>query len=252
MRSLDKQNRAELARQTEQLRGAVLDALAHAFKTPLTAIRAASSGLLECGELGATQGQLVALIDEESSKLSVLSTRLLRTAKLESSATKLRREPVVIPELIEEVLAEHADQLDGHPTRFSFSSPFCTTDGDRELLGTAIAQVVDNAAKYSAPGSPIAIRVDDGAGEILISIHNEGSEVSPEEHDRIFERFYRGSGSDHVSSGTGLGLSITKQAAEAHQGRVWVSSERGKGTTFFLSLPCHSRDADETYEYNAE
>ena len=252
MQSLDKQNRAELARQTEQLRTTVLDALAHAFKTPLTAIRAASSGLLECSDLSPTQGQLVALIDEESSKLSALSTRLLRTAKLESSATKLRREPVVIPELIEEILAEHADQLDGHPTRFSFSSPFCTTDGDRELLGTAIAQVVDNAAKYSAPGSPIAIRVDDGAGEILISIHNEGSEVSPEEHDRIFERFYRGSGSDHVSSGTGLGLSITKQAAEAHQGRVWVSSERGKGTTFFLSLPCHSGDADETHEYNAE
>jgi two-component system sensor histidine kinase KdpD len=236
-RSFEKQSHAEAARHSEQLRTAVLDALAHAFKTPLTAIRTASSGLLEAGRLDPAQEDLVTLIDEESDKLNALSTRLLQTAKLEASETRLRKEKVLIPQLIDDILTEYSDQLDGHPTRIFVTNQRCATYGDRELLGTAISQLIDNAAKYSTPGSPIAIAVEDREGEILISVHNEGSEVSPEDHQRIFERFYRSPGSNHRASGTGLGLSITKEAVEAHRGRAWVASEKGKGTTFFLSLP---------------
>ena len=236
-RAFEKQSHAEAARQSEQLRTAVLDALAHAFKTPLTAIRTASSGLLEAGHLDPAQEDLVTLIDEESDKLNALSTRLLQTAKLEAGETKLRKEAVLIPQLIDDILSEHSDQLDGHPTRVSITNQRCATYGDRELLGTAIMQFIDNAAKYSTPGSPIAIAVDDREGEILISVHNEGSEVRPEDRERIFERFYRSPGSNHRASGTGLGLSITREAAQAHRGRAWVNSEQGKGTTFFLSLP---------------
>ncbi|HTB19525.1 MAG TPA: ATP-binding protein [Bryobacteraceae bacterium] len=247
-RSFEKQSHAEAARQSEQLRTAVLDALAHAFKTPLTAIRTASSGLLEAGHLDAPQEDLVTLIDEESDKLNILTTRLLQTAKLEAAETKLSKEAILIPQLIDDILAEHSDQLGGHPTQISITNPRCTTYGDRELLGAAIMQFIDNAAKYSTPGSPIAIAVDDREGEILISVHNEGSEVRPEDRERIFERFYRSPGSNHRAPGTGLGLSITREAAQAHQGRAWVNSENGKGTTFFLSLPCITRGSHEYRE----
>ncbi len=242
-RAFEKQSHAEAARQSEKLRTAVLDALAHAFKTPLTAIRTASSGLLEAGDLDPAQEDLVTLIDEQSDKLNVLSTRLLQTAKLEASETKLRKKTVLVPELIEEILTEHSEQLGGHPAQVSITNQSCATYGDRELLGTAIIQLIDNAAKYSTPGSPIAIAVDDRDAEIIISIRNEGSEVQPEDRERIFERFYRSPGSNHRAPGTGLGLSITKEAAEVHWGRAWVSSEKGKGTTFFLSLPRTDRRA---------
>jgi len=250
-RSFEKQSHAEAARQSEQLRTAVLDALAHAFKTPLTVIRTASSGLLEAGHLNPSQEDLVTLIDQESDKLNVLSTRLLQTAKLEASETKLRKEPVSIPELIDDLLTQHSDQLQGHPTRVSIANPRSVTYADRDLLGTAIMQFVDNAAKYSTPGSPIAIAVDDRDGEILISVHNEGSEVRAEDRERIFERFYRSPGSNHKASGTGLGLSISKEAAEAHRGRAWVTSEKGRGTTFFLSLPPMERRAHGHREHVA-
>ena len=240
-RSFEKQSHAEAARQSEQLRTAVLDALAHAFKTPLTAIRTASSGLLEAGHLDPAQEDLITLIDEESEKLTVLSTKLLQTAKLDASETKLHKEIIVIPQLIEDLLTEHSEQLANHPTQVTIPNQRCATYGDRELLGTAILQFIDNAAKYSTPGSPIEIAVDDRDGEILISVHNEGSEVRPEDRERIFERFYRSPGSNHRAPGTGLGLSITKEAAEAHRGRAWVNSEKGKGTTFFLSLPRSER-----------
>jgi two-component system sensor histidine kinase KdpD len=236
-RSFEKQSHAEAARQSEQLRTAVLDALAHAFKTPLTAIRTASSGLLEAGGLDPAQEDLVTLIDEESDKLTNLSTRLLQTAKLDASETKLRKEMIQIPQLIQEILSDHSGQLGGHPAEVSIANASCATYGDRDLLGTAIMQFIDNAAKYSTPATPIAIAVDDRDGEILISVHNEGSEVRQEDRERIFERFYRSPGSNHRAPGTGLGLSIAKKAAEAHQGRTWVQSEEGKGTTFFLSLP---------------
>jgi two-component system sensor histidine kinase KdpD len=240
-RAFEKQSHAEAARQSEQLRTAVLDALAHAFKTPLTAIRTASSGLLEAGHLDPAQVDLVTLIDEESDKLNVLSTRLLQTARLDASETKLRKETVLIPQLIDEILTKHSDQLGGRPTQVSIANQRCATYGDRELLGTAIMQFIDNAAKYSTPGSPIAIAVDDRDGEILISVHNEGSKVRAEDRERIFERFYRSPGSNHRAPGTGLGLSITKEAAQVHRGRAWVNSEEGKGTTFFLSLPLTER-----------
>jgi len=240
-RAFEKQSYAEAARQSEQLRTAVLDALAHAFKTPLTAIRTASSGLLEAGHLDPAQEDLVTLIDEESDKLNALSTRLLQTARLEASETKLRKETVLIPQLIDEILTKHSDQLGGHLAQVSITNQRCATYGDRELLGTAIMQFIDNAAKYSTPGSPIAIAVDDRDGEVLISVHNEGSKVRAEDRERIFERFYRSPGSNHRAPGTGLGLSITKEAAQVHRGRAWVNSEEGKGTTFFLSLPLTER-----------
>ena len=157
--------------------------------------------------------------------------------KLDASETKLHKEMVVIPQLIEQILAQHSGQLGGHPAEVSMTNPQCATYGDRELLGTAIIQFIDNAAKYSTPASPIAIAVNDSDGEIVISVHNEGSEVRQEDRERIFDRFYRSPGSNHRAPGTGLGLSIAKKAAEAHQGRAWVQSEQGKGTTFFLSLP---------------
>jgi two-component system sensor histidine kinase KdpD len=236
-RSFEKESRAEAARQSEQLRTTVLDALAHAFKTPLTAIRTASSGLLEAGGLSAAQEDLSSLIDEESAKLNELTTRLLQTAKLEAAETRLRLEDVGLYELVDQVLTEHSEQLDGHAVQISIGNPHLATRGDRELLAAAVTQYIDNAAKYSTPGSPIAISVEESDDGILISVHNEGPLVRPEDRERIFERFYRSPGSSHRAAGTGLGLSITKKAAEAHRGRAWVQSEEGKGTTFFLSLP---------------
>ncbi len=235
--SFEKESRAEAGRQSEQLRTTVLDSLAHAFKTPLTAIRAASSGLLETGGLGSTQEVLASLIEHESAKLNDLATRLLQTAKLETVETRLRHENVLISELMDEVLMQHSEQLDGHTVKVSLGNPDIAARADRGLLNAAVTQYIDNAAKYSTPGSPIAISVEENDAAILISVHNEGSIVRPEDRERIFERFYRGPGLNHAAPGTGLGLSITKKAAEAHQGQAWVESEEGKGTTFFLSLP---------------
>jgi two-component system, OmpR family, sensor histidine kinase KdpD len=109
--------------------------------------------------------------------------------------------------------------------------------GDRELIAMGIAQLVDNAAKYSTPGSVITISAEHRGKETVLSVHNNGPVIEPEDREKIFERFYRGKGTGHLAAGTGIGLSVTRRAAEAHSGRAWVDSEEGRGTTFYFALP---------------
>jgi two-component system sensor histidine kinase KdpD len=236
VRSFDRESRAEAGRQSEQLRAAVLDALAHAFKTPLTAIRVASSGLLETSNLTEGDTALVTLIDEESERLNHLATRLLQMARIDAGEVRVRHDEVSVPELLNEVVAGCQEQLRGHRVEISADAGLHAR-GDREMLVTAILQFVDNAAKYSTAGSPILVTAAETDGEVVISVHNEGPPIPRAERERIFERFYRSPGARHSASGTGLGLSIVKKTAEGHRGRTWVVSEDGKGTTFFLAVP---------------
>lgn len=240
-RSLEKETRAEAARQSEQLRTAVLDALAHAFKTPLTTILAASSGLLEAGSLSPQQAELVTLIDDQSVVLNDLTTRLLQTARLEGAAIHLHREECSVGELFEDVLAPFQAQLERRRIRLMLPQKDLPVSGDSGLIATALRQLVDNAIKYSDPGSAITIAGEAVNNDFLISVHNEGIPIRPEDRERIFERFYRSPGTEHRAPGTGLGLSIAKKIAEAHSGRVWVDSDQ-RGTTFYFSLPRAPRE----------
>jgi two-component system sensor histidine kinase KdpD len=235
--SYEKEARAQSAQQAEQLRVAVLDALAHAFKTPLTVICTASSGLLEMGTLDKTESELANLINEESLNLNQLCTRLLQTAKLEASTTLLRTEPVVVSKLVKDVLADLSTALKGHPVELTIEEHDTPLQGDRELLKMILTQYLDNAAKYSPPETPIGITVRESKSELFLSVRNQGSLIHMQDRERVFERFYRGAEAKKSAPGTGVGLSIVKKAAEAHNGHVWVVSAEEEGTTFFLSMP---------------
>jgi len=219
------------------LRAAVLDALAHAFKTPLTVICTASSGLQEMGTLDKTEAELAELINQEAVNLNQLCTRLLQTAKLEASSVTLHTEPVILSKLVKDVVAELAATLKGHTVELSIQERDTPLQGDRELLMMILTQYLDNAAKYSAPETPIDVTVRESSSELLLSVRNRGSLIQMQDRERVFERFYRGSDAKARVPGTGVGLSIVKKAAEAHQGHVWVISGEEEGTTFFLSMP---------------
>ncbi|HWZ51547.1 MAG TPA: ATP-binding protein [Granulicella sp.] len=236
-RSFSAETSAEAARQSEQLRAAVLDGLAHAFKTPLTTIRSSSSGLLEMDTLPGTERRLVALIDQQAAHLNDLTTRLLRTARLDKADLKLRREQIDLKELIESTVAAAAQELSNHRVDMQAMERAGAVWADQQLLQMALFQLFDNAAKYGSPDSTITVGVKEEAAEVLIRVCNQGSFIAPEEKDKIFQRFYRSPGSDHKASGTGIGLSVVRRISEAHHGRVWVESDRESGTTFFLALP---------------
>jgi two-component system sensor histidine kinase KdpD len=237
----EKEERAETAKKSEQLRGAVMDALAHEFKTPLTAVQTASSGLLELGGLTDPQRNLVTLIDGEAVRLNKLCTRLLKAAKLEAKQVGLDTADVNVLEVVSEVLATHPAEPERNSIEVAVEDPALTVRADRGLLAMILSQYVDNARKYSKAGTPIEIAARASHSEVLISVHNFGSTIRIEDRERIFERFYRSPELKDTVPGTGIGLSVVRKAAEAHHGHVWVISDDKDGTTFSLSLPMDAR-----------
>jgi len=236
VRALERESHAQAARQTEQLRTAVLDALAHQFKTPLTIARTASSGLLALGGLSELQTELVTDIDEQAAKLDHLASRLLRAAMLESEEFQPRRERLSFSRLIDSTISK-LDPADRERIRVSAPRREVPIFADRGLILTSLMQLVDNAIKYSEPESPIEITFEVTAAEVILKIRSKGLVVSLQERERIFERFYRAPETHHLPAGTGLGLSIVKKIVEAHHGHVWADGETDYGTSFSLALP---------------
>jgi len=239
--SFESEDRAEAARKSEQLRAAVMDALAHEIKTPLTALHTASSGLLELGALTPFQTDLVTLIDKESVRLNALCTRLLQTAKLEGEELDLQTDEVNVQSLLSEVLADRSSDEERGRVEIALADPTLTVRADRGLLTMILSQYLDNARKYSTSGTPIELTARKSHTEVVFSVHNLGSTIRIEDRERIFERFYRSPDVKDSVPGTGIGLSVVRKAAEAHHGHVWVISGDKEGTTFFLSLPASAR-----------
>lgn len=240
--SFANETRIESARQAEQLRTTVLDYLAHAYKTPLTAIRAASSGLVETGTYTPSQTELLSIINEQTEMLDHLTTRLLQTARLEAHALRVHSERVTMTSLIDEAVAEARKRLDAMHVQISVEPENLTVHGDRSLLRAMLTQFVDNAGKYGNLGSTITISAVSRPGAVLLSVHNIGTPIPVEEQQHVFDRFFRASGASHLASGTGIGLSIARQAAQSHGGDVWVTSNANDGTTFYASIPSEPQE----------
>jgi two-component system sensor histidine kinase KdpD len=236
-RTIEKQSHAEAARQAEQLRTAVLDALAHKFKTPLTVIRTASSGLPAAGELSELQTELISLIDQEAKKLNVLASRLLGAPTLDSTEFAPQPEPLLLSRLIKVAIQELEQRADRNRFQVSVPAQEPPVFADRELILTALAQLVENALKYSLPASSIEVGLDVRKTTVVLIIRSKGLVVAAADRERIFERFYRAPGAQDRSSGTGLGLSIVKTIATDHHGHVWAEGEPDYGTRFSFSLP---------------
>lgn len=236
-RAFANESRIETERRTEQLRATVLDSLAHAYKTPLTAIRAASSGLNEMGRLSPGQAELVALIDEQAGLLGDLTTRLLTTARLDAGEVAIHATPVGVGPLIDEVLASLKDRLASMKVAIDLEDEDLVLYCDRQLMVMLLTQYIDNACKYSIFGTTITIRVVHDKNEVIFSVHSFGSVIPMADRERIFDRYYRSSTHANRASGTGIGLSVAKRVALIHSGYVWVTSEEQEGTTFFAAIP---------------
>jgi two-component system sensor histidine kinase KdpD len=236
-RAFANEARIETERRTEQLRATVLDNLAHAYKTPLTAIRAASTGLGEMGHLSAGQAELVGLIDEQTAVLNELTTRLLTTARLDAGKVALHAAPVGVGPMLEEIVASLKDRLASMRVSIDLKDDNLVLLCDRQLMIMLLTQYIDNACKYSVFGTAITIRVVHTNAEAIFSVHSYGPVIPMADRERIFNRYYRSSTQSNRAAGTGIGLSVAKRVAVIHGGYVWVTSDEIEGTTFFAAIP---------------
>jgi two-component system sensor histidine kinase KdpD len=236
-RAFANESRIETERRTEQLRSTVLDSLAHEYKTPLTAIRAASSGLSEMGKLSAGQADLVSLIDEQASLLNDLTTRLLTTARLDAGEVTLHAKPASVAGMIDEVVTSLRERLASMKVSIDLQDESLELCCDRPLLIMMLTQYIDNACKYSIFGTTVTIRVTYANSEMVFAVHSFGPEIPMNDRERIFDRYYRSATNANRAAGTGIGLSVAKRAATIHGGYVWVTSDEHEGTTFFAAIP---------------
>ena len=226
--------RAEASRASSELRATVLDALAHEFKTPLTSMKAASSDLLASPSASAKDHELAAVIDEDLDRFQGLVTDAVQMLRIEAGNFVVHPGRHRLADVVASVVHGAERRLDGHQL-ISHVPDDLNVDADRDLLGLALRQLLDNAIKYSPSTSTIELAATRN-GSVDISVRNSGSLIPEREQRRIFERFYRGVQAGHVP-GTGIGLAIVQQIAKAHGGALTVSSIEATGTTFTLSLP---------------
>ena len=236
--AVEKLSQAEAARESENLRSALLDSVTHEFRTPLTSIKAAATSLLSDRNLSPEQNRdLLAVIDEETDRLNHLVEEAAEMARLDAGQVELRAEEASIEIPISAALEESHQVLAGHPVEVVVAPQLPLLRMDVERIKAVLQQLLENAGKYSPPGSPVRITAEGGDGAIAVSVSDRGPGIDSFEQSLIFDKFYRGRGHRSTIQGTGMGLAIAKAIVEAHGGTINVTSQLGQGSVFSFALP---------------
>jgi two-component system, OmpR family, sensor histidine kinase KdpD len=221
-------------RRSDVLKTALLRAVSHDLRSPLTAILT-SVGALQSGPLADDErDELVADIGGEAQRLARLVDNLLDMSRLEARTAEPRVEWCSVEEVIQAAIDELALPADTFALSIDADLPLIRADAAQ--LERAFANLLENAARY-AGGHPVSVRARAVGHRVMVRIVDRGPGVPPAEKARIFEPFYRGPGATNGHRGSGLGLAIVRGFVEANGGRVWVESLPGQGSTFVVELP---------------
>lgn len=235
--AVEKLSRAEATRESERLRTALLDAVTHEFRTPLTSIKAAVSTLsseVELDDLG--RRDLLAVIEEEADRLNRLVGDAAEMAQLDAHQVRLERESRDIADAIHLAFEQLKLTLSARPVDVSIPPSLPRVSIDVQRIAEVVRHLVENGAKYSPPDTPIHVTVEKAGNSLRVSVADHGPGIDDFEQSLIFEKFYRGRGQRTVQ-GTGMGLPIAKAIVEAHGGSIQVTSQLGKGSVFSFQVP---------------
>lgn len=215
--------------------------MSHEIRTPLNAIVGFSSLLAESDDLSAEERQMaIDLINENSQSLLVTINDILDISRIESGIS-FQQTPFVLNDLIRKVQEEQQGKIPA-PIELRVNLPQnpVILEGDSFRMEQVLCNLINNASKFTKEGS-IEIGLEQKPDEISIYVRDTGIGISPEQQEKIFDRFYR---VDHFTKGNGLGLPICKEIIQRFQGSITLKSELGVGTTFFITLPVTSPSED--------
>ena len=236
--AVEKLAHSEAGRESERLRSILLDSVTHDFRTPLTAIKASAQSLLGDAQLDeASRRELLTIINEESDRLDRLVGEAARMAQLDAHAVELNIEPHHIREAIDAALAVNQNTLARHEVRVNASDSLPMANMDLRQVEEILSQLLDNAGKYSARGTPITITAEVQGNMMVTSVADQGPGIDSIDQSMVFDKFYRGRGQRHTVQGTGMGLAIAKAIVEAHGGTISLTTQPGRGSVFTFTLP---------------
>ncbi|MBN1937687.1 MAG: PAS domain-containing protein, partial [Anaerolineae bacterium] len=230
----------------EKLRGELIANVSHELRTPLGLIEIAASSLSSQDVTfdDRARGKFIQIIAQETRRLSVLVENLLRLSQIENRQLRLDRQPTDLNKLILQVLDRMRIQSPDYQIVYEPADRPAPVVADAYALEQILLNLLGNAIKYSFKETPIRIRVRQDEKQVLVRVQDRGIGIPADELGRIFTRFMRGKHRlVQQAGGVGLGLAVCKELVEAHDGRIWVESELGVGTTVSFALPVDSGQA---------
>jgi signal transduction histidine kinase len=227
----------EVARRAEELKSAVLDAMAHELRNPLNSVKLAATTLLS-GQVGGElhKREMLTIIDEEADRMDRFIEEAVVLSRMEASELTLQKEPQDIARLIPAAVAEMGAAVARRRIQMNLPKVLPLAECDKAMIVRVLKQLLNNALKYSPEDSPLTVSADFTGRAIVIDVVDRGPGVAEEERDRIFEKYYRGRAA-RSKPGTGLGLTSARAIVQAHGGEIWVTSPPAGGAAFHVSLP---------------
>lgn len=240
---------AAVLAKSDELKSALLAAVSHDLRTPLASIKASATSLLDDSVDWdrAARRDFLEAIDEETDRLTLMVSNLLDLSRIEGGALRPQKDWYDLDELIGDVRARLSARTETHPLSVAVESDLPLLQFDYVEIAQVLLNLIENALKYTPPGTPIAISARRVPGLVEVAVHDDGPGIPRHQQARLFEKFYRGQ-PDTGAPGAGIGLAIAKGLVEAHGGTIAVESVPGAGTTFrfTLPLPADARSASAT------
>ncbi|MBN8597829.1 MAG: sensor histidine kinase KdpD [Planctomycetes bacterium] len=247
---IEAQQSARLEAESERLRGSLLRSVSHDLRTPLAAISGAAGTLLASALDPGTRAELTESIASEADRLNELIANLMFATRLEAGVS-LRREWISLEEIVGAGLARHREALASRPCRIHLPTDLPLLRVDNAMLPQVIHNLIENALRYTPPGTPIEIAAWTTDSQVIIRVADQGPGLPDRDRTKVFERFYRASekkpnrasvdARPHAVSqtpiGLGLGLTICEGIIKAHGGRIWAEPNQPRGAAFLFTLP---------------
>jgi len=235
--ALEEVARNEANKESERLRNLILDSITHELRTPLTSIKGATGTLLSMERVNAEdRRELLTIIEEEADRLNRLIGQAVEMAQLEAQEVQMSFTPVSVDDLVAEAMESCSWVSTTHAVTVSVAG-LPKVKADRAMISKVLCNLLENAAKYSAVGSPILVSAELKGCFVVTSIADRGAGIDPIEQSLIFDRLYRSRAHRQQRPGTGMGLPISRAIIESHHGNLTVTSQVDHGSVFSFSLP---------------
>ncbi len=241
-RLLEELRQLESQREVQRLKAELISAVSHELRTPLGFIKGYATTLLrdDAAVDAETQREFLQIIDEEAGRLQQMIDELLDASRLQAGRLPIEPKPVALGELVGSAVERIRPALGqaGHAVAVRLPAEEVVVLADPLRVEQVLRNLLDNAARYSEPGTPVEVSVRREDGYAVVGVADRGDGIPGPERETIFEPFHRGDNSRRRGvRGTGLGLAICRGLVEAQGGSMWVESGAGPGSTFLFTLP---------------